>query len=100
LKFELSVNPLEPEEAEIRIKGAYAAARNAEERCLNDAVDAVITGYDVGLESRYRELVPPRLRGVFEWAILCHEVLVGIKPSLNRDLQDKYVYQQALFIQV
>jgi hypothetical protein len=66
LKFELPSNPLEPEEAEIRVRGSYLAVINAEERCLDDAFDAIITGYSPGLESRYCELVPQRLQGALE----------------------------------
>ncbi|PMD55331.1 uncharacterized protein K444DRAFT_667156 [Hyaloscypha bicolor E] len=73
LKFEIPL-PLEPEVG-IRIRGSYTAAINAEERCFNDAVNAIITGCDPGLGSRYRELVPLRLRGTLEWVIVSHEVL-------------------------
>lgn len=83
LKFELLLDPLEPEEAEILVRGSHVAAINAQERCLDDAVDAIITGCDPGLESRYRELVPLRLRGTLEWAIVSHEVLVGVLSFIH-----------------
>jgi hypothetical protein len=58
LKFELSLNPLKPEEAEIRVRGSHVAVINAEEWFLDDTIDVILTGCDPGLESRYRELVP------------------------------------------
>jgi hypothetical protein len=58
LKFELPSNPLELEEAEIRVRGLYLAIINAEERCLDNAFDVIITGCGLGLELYYRELVP------------------------------------------
>jgi hypothetical protein len=82
LKFEIPLNPLEPEVG-IRIRGSYTAAINAEERCFNDAVNAIITGCDPGLGSRYRELVPLRLRGTLEWVIVSHEVLVGVLSFIH-----------------
>jgi hypothetical protein len=83
LKFELPLNPLEPEEAEIRVRGSHVATINAEERFLDDAIDAILTGCDPGLESRYRELVPLRLRGTLEWIIFSHEVLVGMLSFIH-----------------
>jgi hypothetical protein len=82
LKF-VPLDPLKPEEAEIRMRGSYAAATNAEERFLDDAIHAITTGRNPGLESRYRELVPLRRQGTLEWAIWSHKVLVGVLSFIH-----------------
>jgi hypothetical protein len=76
-ELDLDYDRTEPREAEVRVHGVWTARMKTQARFLQNAINAVWTRRDQGLELYYRHIAPSQLRIPLEWAILNRDVVVN-----------------------